>query len=85
LNGTGRRPAPAWDEFFLSHDPFNPNIVHGFYEREINYLTGALSDGGLGGTIVQIDNNPQLAQVCDPCLFKTKPRNHTKNEKHLTN
>lgn len=26
-------------EFFLSHDPYNPDFYDGFYKKEIDYLT----------------------------------------------
>ena len=42
------------NEFYLSH---NPAIADGFYLREINYLTKPISEGGLGGSIVDLGNN----------------------------
>lgn len=41
-------------EFFLSH---NPSIADGFYFREIEYLTKPVSQGGLGGSVINQGNN----------------------------
>jgi hypothetical protein len=45
------------NEFYLSHDPLNPNYYKGFYKMEIDYLTKPIGQGGLGGTIVDLGNN----------------------------
>ena len=44
-------------EFFLSHNPFDSKYKRGFYEKEVNYLTTPINQGGLGGRITQINQN----------------------------
>ena len=41
-------------EFYLSHDP---SVATGFYYREVQYLTKPVSQGGLGGTVLNQGNN----------------------------
>lgn len=45
------------NEFYLSHNPANPNYYKGFYKMEIDYLTNPISQGGLGGEIIDLGNN----------------------------
>lgn len=41
-------------EFFFSHDP---QFATGYYLREVNYLTKPISQGGLGGNVVNQGNS----------------------------
>ncbi len=45
------------DDFYLSHNPNNPDYYKGFYKMEIDYLTTPISQGGLGGSIDDLGNN----------------------------
>ena len=40
--------------FYLSHDP---NVASGFYQREIEYITTPIEQGGLGGNILNLETN----------------------------